>query len=163
MDLWKKMVWLHSLPKRILVSPNTEGPQEIPAPSYKIRKNFLAPQKNFSGWEVYTMENKDTKADYQEVVRAGEQKWWEMVEITLGIIFFVWDSYSIFLIYVGNFQVPPEKHHPHLKFQFPPKMPIWPKPLLYKPEKWLNLPFHHPGGCNLWLNPSGYVNVYFSL
>ena len=35
------------------------------------------------------MENKDTKADYQEVVRAGEQKWWEMVEITLGIIFFV--------------------------------------------------------------------------
>ena len=83
------MVWLHSLPKRILVSPNTEGPQEIPAPTYKIRKNFLAPQKNFSGWEVYTIENKGTKADYQEVVRAGEQKWWEMVEITLGIIFFV--------------------------------------------------------------------------
>ena len=31
------------------------------------------------------MENKDTKADYQEVIMAGDQKW-EMVESTIGII-----------------------------------------------------------------------------
>ena len=32
------------------------------------------------------MESKDTKTDYQVVLRVGDQKW-EMVEITIGIIF----------------------------------------------------------------------------
>ena len=81
------------------------------------------------------MENKNTKTDYEEVVRVGDQKW-EMVEITITIIFwFVWDSYSLFFIYVGNVQVPPEKNHPDPKCQFPPKIPIWPKSLLYKPSE----------------------------
>ena len=49
------------------------------------------------------MENKDTKTDYQEVVRLGDQKWeMEMVEIT------VCDSYSLFLYIQGIFK-------PHLK------------------------------------------------
>ena len=101
------------------------------------------------------MENKTAKTDYEEVVRAGDQKW-EMVEITIRIIFFVWDSYSLFFIYAGNFQVPPEQNHPRPKCQFPLKIPIWPKFLLYKPsEKWLNPPPPiTQGGCEL-RNPSG--------
>ena len=40
-------------------------------------KIFLAPQKNqkkprICGWVAYTMENKDTKADYQKVVRVRQ-------------------------------------------------------------------------------------------
>ena len=61
--------------------------------------------------------------------------------------------FSIF--YVGSFQVPPEKNHCHLKCQFPHKIPIWPKSLLYEhSEKWLS-PTPHPqsprggGGCKL--------------
>ena len=121
---------------------------------------------------VYAMENKDIKTDYQEVFRVGEQKS-EMVEITIGIIFlFVWGSYSIFFIYVWNFQFPPEKNYPHLKCRFAPKIPIWRKSLLFKSsEKWLNPPSLTPGrkggaggggGCELW-NPSEYVTVYISL
>ena len=49
------------------------------------------------------MENKDTKTDYQEVVRLGDQKWeMEMVEITVS------DSYSLFLYTQGISK-------PHLK------------------------------------------------
>ena len=72
------------------------------------------------------MENKDAKTDYHKVVRVGGQKW-EMVEIIIGIIFFVWDSYSLFFIYLGNFKVPPKKNHPYPKYQFPLKIAIWPK------------------------------------
>ena len=67
--------------------------------------------------------NKDTKTGYQEVVKVGDQKW-EMVEITIGIIFYIWDSYLLFFIYVGNFQVPSKKITPtqsansHPKSQF---------------------------------------------
>ena len=80
------------------------------------------------------MENKNTKADYQEVVRVGGQNW-EMLEIRIKIIFFVWDSYSLFFIYGENFQVPPEKNHHHPKCQLPPKILIWHKSLLYKPSE----------------------------
>ena len=50
-----------------------------------------------------------------------------MVEITIGIIFFVWDPYSLFFIYLGNFEVPPEKNYPYPKYQFPLKIAVWPK------------------------------------
>ena len=84
------------------------------------------------------MENKDRKTDYQEVVRAGNQKW-QMVEITVRIFFFVSHSYSLFFVFTGNFQVLPQKNHPHPKCQFPPKIQVLPKFLLYKPpEKLLN-------------------------
>ena len=45
------------------------------------------------------MENNDTNTDYHKFVRVGEQKW-EIVEITIGIIFFLfaWDLYSLFFI-----------------------------------------------------------------
>ena len=39
---------------------------------------------------VYIIENKDTNTDYQRVVRVRDQKW-EIVEITIGVTFFVWD------------------------------------------------------------------------
>ena len=84
--------------------------KDISSPQYK--KIFVV-----GVGEVYTMENKDTKTDYQELVRVGDQKW-DMVKITIGIIFFVWDSYSLFFIYTGNFQVPAEQKLP------PPKVPI---------------------------------------
>ena len=67
------------------------------------------------------MENKDKKTDYQEVIRVGDQKWWEMVEITIRMTFFVWDSYSLFFIYAVNFQVSPEKK------SHPPRVPIFTK------------------------------------
>ena len=85
--------------------------------------------------------------------------------ITIGIIFLVWNSYSLFFICTGSFQVQPEKNHPHPNCQFPPKIPIWTKSLLYKPyEKCLTTcsPSITQGACELW-NPSGYVNVYFQL
>ena len=60
-------------------------------------------------WWVYAMENKNTRTRYQELVRARDQKR-EMVKITLK--FFFYDSYSLFFICVGKFQVSPEKNHP---------------------------------------------------
>ena len=54
--------------------------------------------------------------------------------------FFPGDSYSLFF-YTGSFQVPLEKNHPHLRYLFPLKIPICPKSLLYKPQKWLNSQF----------------------
>ena len=50
------------------------------------------------------MENKDTNTHYQKYVRVGDQKW-EIVEITIGIIFFAWDSYSLFFIRTMSTQV----------------------------------------------------------
>ena len=45
------------------------------------------------------MENKDTKTDYQEVVRVGEQKR-QMVGITIGIIFYCLSfMFTIFYTY----------------------------------------------------------------
>ena len=43
------------------------------------------------------MENKDTNTDYQKFVRVGDQKW-EILDITIGITFFAWDSYSLIFI-----------------------------------------------------------------
>ena len=55
------------------------------------------------------------------------------INICVGFVF------TIF--YTGSFQAPPKKNHPHLKCQFPPKIPIWPKSLLYEcSEKWLRTP-----------------------
>ena len=90
---------------------------DISSPQYKKKYLWLG------GVGVYTMENKETKTDYQELVKTGDQKC-DMVEITIRTIFFVLDSYSLFFIYTGNFQVPPEKIHPHPKCQFPPKIPV---------------------------------------
>ena len=46
---------------------------------------------------IYTMENKDTNIDYQKFFSLEDQKW-EIVENTFGIIFFVWDLYSLLLM-----------------------------------------------------------------
>ena len=74
---------------------------------YKIWNFFLASQYH---------EN-DTKTDYQEVVYAGDQKW-EMIETTIGIIFFsVWDAYYYFSYIKGILKS-------SLKKFTPPKMPI---------------------------------------
>ena len=65
------------------------------------------------------MENNDTNTDYHKFVRVGDQKW-EIVEITIGIIFFFFFClrYVFTIFYTGSFQVPPKKNHP------PPKVPI---------------------------------------
>ena len=101
------------------------------------------------------MENNNTNTDYHKFVRLGDQKW-EIAEITIGIIFFFFCLRYVFTIfYTGSFQVPPKKNHPHLKCQFPPKIPIWPKSLLYeRSEKWLSPPSpsspRRGEGCELW-------------
>ena len=88
----------------------------------------------------YTMENKVTKRDYQKGVRLGDQKW-EIVEITFGITFLF--EICIHFFYTGSFLDPPKKNHPHLKWQLPPKILIWPKSLLCKPsEKWVRTMFN---------------------
>ena len=75
------------------------------------------------------MENKGTNTDYQKFVRVGDQKW-EIVEIITGIIFFAWDSNSLFFIqgvfkshlkkswfdlsssYINIFKMAQAPHHP---------------------------------------------------
>ena len=57
----------------------------------RFEKVFWSTTKKLWVREIYTMENKDT--DYQKVVRVGDQNW-EIVGITIRIIFFVWDLYS---------------------------------------------------------------------
>ena len=40
-----------------------------------MKKKFSLSKKIFvGGWGIYTMENKNTKTDYQKVVRVGDQK-----------------------------------------------------------------------------------------
>lgn len=69
------------------------------------------------------MENKDTSTDYQKFVGVRDQKW-EVVEITIGIFFFLLEIYIHYFLYLEF------SSHPHLKFQFPPKIPIGPKSFL---------------------------------
>ena len=58
-----------------------------------------------------------------------------------SFFFFFWDSYSLFFIQ-GVFKSHLKKNHPHLKCQFPVKIPIWRKSLPYKPsEKLFNSQF----------------------
>ena len=115
-------------------------------------KKNSPPQKQYL-WlgGVYTIENKDTNTDYQKFVRVADQKW-EIVEITVGIIFFC--LRFLFTIY-KEYSSPIEKNHTHLKCTFPSKILIWPKYLLHKcSEKWLIPPPipSSPGGrgCKLW-------------
>ena len=96
----------------------------------------------------------------------GDQKW-EIAEITIGILFV-----CLFLLEIctGSFQVPPKKNHPHLQCQFPPKIPIWSKSLLYECcEKWLSPPASPPpitqgrgegGGCKLWLTSFLFISAF---
>ena len=81
------------------------------------------------------MENKDTNTDYLKVIKVGDQKW-EIVETTIGIFFFLFVClrFALTIFYTGSFQIPTEKNHPHLHCQFPPKIPIWLRSLLYKPS-----------------------------
>ena len=104
------------------------------------------PQKNICGLgAVYTMENKDTNTDYQKFVRVGEQKW-EIVEITVRIIFF-WLRFIFTFIYF-LYRV----FKSHLKKSPPPKKPISTQnPNLTKVNVW---PYKHSefnqgkgGGC----------------
>ena len=74
------------------------------------------PKKLQMPWKIRIQRQTTRK----EVVMAGEQKW-EMVESNIRIVFFVWDSYSWYFIYTGNFQVPPEKYHLTQKGNFYPK------------------------------------------
>ena len=92
-----------------------------PAPPPK--KDISFPQYKKYLWlggrgEVYTIENKDAKTDYQELVRVGDQKW-DMVKITVGIISFLFEIHIHYFLYIqGIFQS-------HLKKKLPPpKVPI---------------------------------------
>ena len=63
--------------------------------------------------------------------------------------FFVCSRFIFTVFYTGSFQIPPEKNRPHRKWRFPPKIPIWPKSLLYKPsEKGVKTPYHPRMGAN---------------
>ena len=154
MDTWTPF------PKKEIRSPQrgwgSEGPRNLKffePLATRYRNNFFSPCREIfvgGGSTVYTMDNKNANTVYQKVVWVGNQKW-VIVETTIGISFFCL-RFVLTISYTGSFQVPPEKNHPHLKCQFPPKIPIWPKSLLYKHyEKWLSLPPlppppHHPVG-----------------
>ena len=114
----------------------------FPALSYKIQKKVLAPTKKLYMGGVYTTENKNTHADYQKVVRLGDQKW-ETIEIIFFCLRFV---FTIF--HTRSFQVPPENNNPHLKCQFPHLIPYY-KNLLENVPPSPPPPFppaHHPSG-----------------
>ena len=149
------------LPKRKLGLPSIQEVHKkfeiFPGPSCKTRKNLAPPppQKKIL-WlgGVYTMEDKDTNTDCQKFVRVGDQKW-DIVEITIGIIFFTWDLYSLCFIQ-GVFKSHLKKITPPLKCQFSPKTPIWHKSLQYKrSEKWLS----RGGGANCVEIPQGSVKI----
>ena len=84
-------------------------------------------------------------------------------------LFFFCLRYAFTIFYIGSFQVPPKKSHPHLKCQFLPKIPIWPKTLLYeRSKKWLRPPPvslpppHHPGETMIvyLLHPSCFCEIW---
>ena len=72
-------------------------------------------KKNVGVEGVHTMENKDTNTDYQKFVRVGDLMW-EIVEITISMIFLLDIHIHYFLYSEFSSQVPPEK-------TTPPKMP----------------------------------------
>ena len=105
--------WRSLLQKRKLGPPNTEGPQEIwniPRPWLQQTKKFSPPQKNYL-WVGGV------------IIMKGDQKW-EIVEVTIGIFFFVCFCLRFTIFYTGSFQVPHKKITPtysassHLKSQF---------------------------------------------
>ena len=74
----------------------------FPTPSCKIQKNVLASTKRYIfvgrvGGGAYNMENKDINTK------------WEIVEITIGTIFFFFFGFIFTIFYAGSFQVPHEK------------------------------------------------------
>ena len=75
------------------------------------------------------MENKDTNTDYQKFTRVRGQKW-EIVEITIRIIFLL--EISIHYFSYREFLSPTWKNSPPPKAPIPTQIPIWPKSLLYK-------------------------------
>ena len=117
--------------------------------------NLCLQSHHFPWWrvilETIDPSQRTSKPMKLQQVRAGDQKW-EIIEIAVGIIFFVWSLYSL-LFLQGVFKSHLKKS-PHLKCQFPPKIPIWSKSLLHKPfEKWLNPPTpHYPGECVNYAN-----------
>ena len=98
------------------------------------------------------MENKDTNTYYQKVIRVGEEKW-EIVEITIGIIFLFEISIHYFLY--REFSSPTWKKSPPPKVPIPTQNPNLTKSLPYKPfEKWLNLPSLR------WISPDGWCTRF---
>ena len=91
----------------------------------KKKKKKLAPHtKNiFVGRGEYipcTMENNDANTDYHKFVRLGDQRW-EIVEITIGIIFFFF--FFVLKICIQYFLYR-EFSSPTWKKSLPPKVPI---------------------------------------
>ena len=103
----------------------SEGPQEIWSfPCFQLKdttkclslhkKTFVGGGGGGGGREgVYTKENKDTN-----------RRKWDIVEITIRIIILFEICIHYFLY--REFSSLTWKNHPHLKSQFPPKIPIWP-------------------------------------
>ena len=124
---WRSLL----LQKRKLRPPNTEGPQEIwnlPRPWLQQTKKFSPRQKNYL-WIGGSNNNE----------RGPKVRNRRNYNRSLFFCFCLRFVFTIF--YTGSFQVPPKKNHPHLQCQFLPKIPVWPKSLLYeRSEKWLSPP-----------------------
>ena len=100
------------------------------------------------------MENNDTNTAYHKFVRVGDQNW-EIVEITIRIIFFAWDLYSLFFIQ-GIFKSHLKKITPTWSANSHPKSQFDLSPSCINVLKNGSVPFpHHPGrgegvgGCEL--------------
>ena len=68
------------------------------------------------------MENKDTNTDYLKIVTVGDQKW-EIVEITIGIIFFFLLEICIHYLLYSEFSSPTWKKSPLPKKPIPTPNP----------------------------------------
>ena len=94
--------------------------------AHPLEKNISSPQykKIFvvRGGEVYTMENKDTMTDYQELARVGNQRW-DMVKITIWIIFFCLGFIFIIFYIYREFSSPICKNLPPHKVPIPSQNP----------------------------------------
>ena len=146
--------WRSLLQKRKLGPPNTEGPQEIwniPRPWLQQTKKFSPPQKNYL-WVGGV------------IIMKGDQKW-EIVEVTIGIFFFVCFCLRFTIFYTGSFQVPHKKITPtysassHLKSQFDLSlsyMNVWKMAQSHPP------PITQGGGgvCKLWLTSFLFISAF---
>ena len=122
MALWRKMV------QPLLSQNGNQGPPIQRVAQYKIQKKmYPSLKKNIFGWsgEYIPWRIRIKMQATRMLLGQG---------ISVGIIFFCL-KFEFIIFYRGSCRSPTRRNHCYLKHQFPPKIPICPKSLLYKPEK----------------------------
>ena len=107
------------------------------------------------GGGVYTMKKRIQRYKGRKLLRwrTKSEKWYKLQ----SELFFLFEIHIIryFFIYVGNFQVPPERNHPTQSANFYPKSQFDLRPYYINLLKIAQSPLHNPGGMqimkSLWI------------